>query len=378
MKISIRKIILFILGVLILGGALYAAKTFIDNKRTPRPRERKIVTSVFTREVQNGIVPVTISTNGLLTAKYRLELFSEVGGIFEESATDFKPGAYYKKGSTLMRINSDEHRANLRAQKSSLFNQIVLLLPDLRLDYPESFPDWEKYINEFDLEGFLQPLPAPKSDREKLFISGRNIYTPYYASKNLEERLSKYVIRAPYSGVLIEALVTSGTLIRQGQKLGEFINPNTYELQVPVNTSYGDMVRVGQKVDLHNIERTKNWTGKIIRINSIVDQATQSIQVFILVSGKGLKEGMYLEADLQARNETDAIEIDRKLLVNQNQVFYVRDTTLQIVNVDPVYFKEHSVVIKGLPDGMKIIARSVPGAHVGMPVQILEDIVETN
>ncbi|MCB0688314.1 MAG: HlyD family efflux transporter periplasmic adaptor subunit, partial [Saprospiraceae bacterium] len=373
-----RKTILFILGLIIIGGAVFISKKIIENKQIPAPREKKIITSVFTQPVTNASIPVTVSTNGLLTAKYRLELYSEVQGVFNESATDFKPGAYYSENSILLKINSDEHQATLRAQKSSLFNQIVLLLPDLRLDYPDAFPAWEAYVNDFNVEKPIKALPEPKSDREKLFITGRNIYTPYYSVKNLEERMSKYTIRAPFGGVLTQALVTKGTLIRSGQKLGEFINPNVYELQVPVNTAYSDLVKVGQQVDLHNIEKTKTWQGKIIRINSIVDQATQSIQVYILVSGKDLKEGMYLEADLQAREVEDAFEVDRKLLVEENQLFYVIDTTLLLTTIEPIYFKDRSVVVKGLEDGMRILARPVPGATAGMTVQVLEDIAETN
>lgn len=373
-----RKIILFILGLVFIGGALFISKKIVENRKIPAPREKKIITSVFTQTVKNSNIPVKVSTNGLLTAKYRVELYSEVQGVFEESATDFKPGAYYREGSILLDINSIEHQANLRAQKSNLFNQIVLLLPDLRLDYPESFPDWDSYVKNFDIEGPIQPFPTPKSEREKLFITGRNIYSPYYTVKNLEERMSKYTIRAPFGGVLTQALVTKGTLIRSGQKLGEFINPNVYELQVPVNTAYADLVKVGHKVDLHNIEKTKTWDGKIIRINSIVDQATQSIEVYILVYGNDLKEGMYLEADLQAREIEDAFEVDRKLLVNENQLFYVRDTTLQLTTIDPVYFKDRTVVVKGLENGMPLLARVVPGASPGMTVQVLEDLVETN
>jgi multidrug efflux pump subunit AcrA (membrane-fusion protein) len=373
-----RKLILFVLGLIIIGGSIFIAKKIIENRKIPTPKEKKVITSVFTQAVRNSSIPITVSTNGLLTARHRFELYSEVQGVFEASSGDFKPGAYYKEGSILLQINSDEHRANLRAQKSTLFNQIVLLLPDLRLDYPESFGAWEDYVKKFDLESLIQVLPTPQSDREKLFISGRNIYAPYYMVKNLEERMSKYTIRAPYSGVLTQALVTAGTLIRSGQKLGEFINPNIYELLVPVNTSYADLIRAGQKVDLHNIEKTKSWTGKIIRINSIVDQATQSIQVFILVSGPDLREGMYLEADLEAREIQDAIEIDRKLLVGENQVFYVQDTLLQVTTIDPVYYKDRTVVVKGLENGMRILARPVPGAFAGMTVQVLEDLVETN
>jgi len=373
----IRQILLMLLGVAILGGAYYIANAFISNKKIPTPREKKIVTSVFTEAVENSSVPITVSTNGMLTAKYRMELYSEVQGVFDGSDRDFKPGAYYEKGSILLKINSDEHLASMISQKSALFNQIVLLLPDLRLDYPEAFPDWESYVKNFELEGTLKPLPTPKSEREKLFIAGRNVYTPYYAAKNLEERMAKYVIRAPYNGVLTEALLTTGTLIRSGQKLGEFINPNTYELQVPISTAYSDLIKVGQNVALHDIEKTKSWEGRVIRINSIVDQATQSTQAYIQVSGTGLKEGMYLEADLEAREVMDAFEIDRKLLLDNGFVYIVPDSTLQLAPVDPVFFKESSVVVTGLSNGTRLLAKPVPGSHEGMPVQVLQDLAGT-
>lgn len=372
-----RKILLVLLGIIIVGSGALIAKKFADSKRIPVPRERKVVTSVFTQTVSNTSSPITITTNGLLTAKYRMELYSEVQGIFESSSRDFKPGAYYPKNEILLSINSDEHHASLRAQKSNLFNQIVLLLPDLRLDYPDAFEDWDSYVKNFDLEGPLMPLPKPKTDREKLFVTGRNIYSPYYAVKNLEERMDKYTIRAPYGGVLTESLVDKGTLIRAGQKIGTFINPTIYELAVPINSQYGDYVQVGQKVKLHDIEKTKSWEGKVIRLNSIVDPNTQSVQAFIQVRGKNLREGMYLEASLDAREEKNTFEIDRKLL-NNNLVFYVRDSLLLSTEVEPVFYKEQSVIVRGLEDGMQILSKPLPGAHEGMPIQVLQNVAETN
>ncbi len=44
--------------------------------------------------------------------------------------------------------------------------------------------------------------------------------------------MSKYTIKAPFKGILTEALVTEGTLIRNNQKLGEYIDPSLYEMEV--------------------------------------------------------------------------------------------------------------------------------------------------
>jgi len=219
----------------------------------------------------------------------------------------------------------------------------------------------------------LKSLPEPESEKEKLFLSGRNIYTAFYNVQNLETQLQNYTIRAPFSGVLTQALVNPGALIRPGQKLGEFIDQSVYELEVAINTAYGDLLSIGKKVELRNVEKTKNWTGKVVRVNSLVDPASQTIPTFIQVAGKTLKEGMYLEADITAKEEQNTYEINRKLLMEGDKVFIVRDTILDVVAVEPIYFKESTAVVKGLEDGMQILAKAIPSAYVGMKVKVFEE-----
>ncbi len=209
-----------------------------------------------------------MTASGNLAARDRIEVFSEVQGIFDQSAHQFDAGVYYKEGEVLLRINSDEHRANIRAQKSNLYNQIVAILPDLRFDYPDAHPKWEAYVTSFDVERLLRPLPRSSSDKEKLFIAGKNIQSTWYSIKNLEERLSKYTIYAPFNGILTEALVDKGALVRPGQKLGAFISPVVYELEVGANAEYADLLKVGNSVQLHNVEHTKTWKGRVDRLNS--------------------------------------------------------------------------------------------------------------
>ena len=243
-------------------------------------------------------------------------------------------------------------------------------MPDIRLDFPNEFDKWQNYLQSFDLNNNTPKLPAYSSDKEKYFISGRNITTTYYSVKNLEVKLGKYQIRAPYNGILTEALVTPGTLIRAGQKLGEFINPSVYEMEVNISSQFSDLLKVGNTVSLHDLERTNSYTGKVIRVNGKIDQTSQTIKAYIQVADKSLKEGMYLEADLTAKSEQNAYKIDRKLLVDNTNVYVVKDTILELAKVEPVYFEAESVIVKGLQDNTKILAQPVSGAYNGMPVNI--------
>ena len=86
-----------------------------------------------------------------------------------------------------------------------------------------------------------------------------------------------------------------------------------------------------------------------------------------------LREGTYLEAELSARSESNAIEVSRKLLVNNKQVYIVRDSILDLIDVNPVYFSAESAVIKGLENGTLMLSKPTSGAYQGMQVKIFEN-----
>ncbi|HSI69807.1 MAG TPA: HlyD family efflux transporter periplasmic adaptor subunit [Gillisia sp.] len=367
-----RKIVLSVIGVLLVIAALFGAKAIIDSNTVERPPQAKVVKTVFIDTVQNHTVPIVIPANGTVTALNKTELFSEVEGVFRSSSKPFRPGQQYNRGQVLLNLDASEFVANVRSARSELYNSITAIMPDLRLDYPELYPKWEEYLNNFDVNRNLAPLPETESNQEKYFIAGRGIVSAYYNIKNLEARLNKFNVVAPYNGVLTEASVTVGSLIRPGQKLGEFIDPTEFELEVAIRKSFSDLLQPGESVTLTNLERTQTFEGTVSRINSRIDQESQTIQVFINIKDENVREGMYLEAQLEARNVEDAIEIPRELLVNQNKVYVVRDETLVLVEVEPVYNSSEKVVIKGLQDGAFLISSPVPGAYSGMLVEISE------
>ncbi len=368
-----RNIILGILGVALIALSVMVAGNLIRSNKRQRPQPKKVVKVVFTDTVKNDVIPIKISANGNLTAVRRLELFSEVQGIFKPGAVLFRAGQPYKAGQTLIRIDDSEYYASVQSAKSNLYNAIAAIMPDLRLDFPEVFPKWEAYLGNFDLDRSTPKLPEINSEKENYFLTGRGIISNYYSVKNLEQRLAKYRITAPFDGVLTEALVTEGTLIRNGQKLGEFIDPSLYDLEVTVSKSFAGLLQTGQPVDMQTLDGTQSFKGVVSRVNASIDPSTQTISAFVRVEGQNLKEGMYLKAELDAREQPNAIEIDRNLISDQNEIFIVRDSILDTMPVKPVYFSERTVVLTEVPDGSVILSRPLPGAYPGMLVKVYQE-----
>ena len=143
-------------------------------------------------------------------------------------------------------------------------------------------------------------------------------------------------------------------------------------MEVSLGKNYASLLKIGENVQLNNLENTEKYTGKISRINGSVNTATQTITVFIEIKNSSLKEGMYLEAKLNAKNEPNAIEINRSLLLDENKIFIVRDNVLDVIEVTPTYFSETKEVLKNIPDKTIILSNPFPGAFVGMSVKPLQ------
>ena len=48
-------------------------------------------------------------------------------------------------------MDASEYYATVQSAKSSLYNSIAAIMPDLRLDFPDAFQKWQTYLNNFDL-----------------------------------------------------------------------------------------------------------------------------------------------------------------------------------------------------------------------------------
>lgn len=366
MTLTTRRISLLAALVVLFGGIL--AMQFLSKQKASPPRKPQSITStrkIDVKEVKNGTVKTTVNLQGRVVAFDKIDIFSEVNGTLVASPKPFKVGTYFKKGEAMLRLDKEEAKLGLYAQKSNLLNAISQMMPDLKIDYPGSYPDWETYLENFDIESPIKAFPEPKSKREKYLIASRNLLNQYYNIKSAEERLGKYNIYAPFSGVLTAVNIQPGALVRAGQPLGVLMNNNNYELEATVPLSDIRFLGTGNKVTLQSPDIKGTWSGVVKRISDQIDPASQSIKVYVQVRGIDLKEGMYLSGEVASTKIDSAIAIPRDLLVNQSEVFAIEDSTLVLKKVEIEKLTAEEVVIRGLSDGTLLLNQSPIGAYPG-------------
>ena len=147
---------------------------------------------------------------------FQQNLFDEIVEIKKKNRNkSFKEGERFNRGETLIEINSDEFNSTVKQSRSELNNLIASVLPDIKIDYAENFNKWKNYFDNLSVEKPISKIPESASEKENLFLVGRGIESTYYKVKNLEERLSKYEIKAPFDGILVKGNISDGSFIFQ-------------------------------------------------------------------------------------------------------------------------------------------------------------------
>lgn len=358
-----------ILGLfLIVGGVVTCNKLVASRKAPERNEGAAAARAVRTAVVANGPVQVSIPITGRLRATDRMLINAEVSGTLLRTGSTFREGVTFRRGEVLLRIDDGEVRAQINGQQSAFLRTLVQLIPDLRFDLPDVADKWEAYVKSVPVEGQLPVLPALSTQQERNYLAGRGVLDQYYGIRAQYERLSKYVITAPFDGVVASAPVEPGTIVTPGTRLGEFIAPGSLELETAIGAGELPFVRVGDTLRLTSSEVPGTWTGRIIRTGESIDASTQTVKVFVRVDGNGLRDGQYLAGTIQAGTVNDAFEVPRSAVLPDLAVYTVVDSALLKAPVEIVQQGVEMAVLRGLKNGQVVVTDRLSGTHEGQRV----------
>jgi len=349
-------------------AAGFVIGNILSNQKEPmrRKTENTQQKTVPVITVQNKDIDIPIEMSGPLYAYDKVEMFAEVSGVLLDTPKRFRAGTRFNRDDVIIKIDDRVYKNSVLAQKSSLLNQLTLLLPDLSIDFPQSTQRWENYLKNMDLQKALSPLPTPAGDKERYYIASRNIYNQYYVIKGMETTLSKYTIRAPFNGVVSQASINPGTLVRVGQKLGEFIDTGLYEMEASVSLFDANRLDAGETVTLTSDDVQGSFQGRIQRINRVLDPTSLTVKVYIHLKEPKLRDGMYMTAQTAGAPVSNAVAVSKELLVGNNRLFVVENAELVLKSVRVVAERGDTAFVRGLPDGTKILGEVWAEAREGL------------
>lgn len=365
----LKRRITVVLGLLLVVGGVVTCNKLAASRKSPERKPDAVeALAVRTIMAENGPVPLSIPVTGRLRATGRMLINAEVGGTLRSNGKPFREGYTFRQGEVMLRIDDGEVRAQVNAQQSAFLRTLVQLVPDLKYDLPAVAAKWEAYLKSVPVDGQLPPLPVMDNEQERNYLAGRGVLDQYYGIRALYERLAKYVIAAPFDGVVVAAFAEPGTIVTPGTRLGEYISPGSLELETAIAANELHFVRVGDTLRLSSTEGPGAWTGRIIRLGEQIDPATQTVKVFVQVQGEGLRDGMYMSGTIEAGALDAAVAVPRHALLPGAALYTVHDSLLRKVPVEVLHQGVEQAIVRGVHDGSVVVVDRLSAAYEGMRV----------
>ena len=293
------------------------------------------------------------STN--LEAESRVDVLSEA----ERHVIDLlvEEGDAVRAGQTLLLLEDEAQRTALRRVESQLARS--------RLEF-----DRQARLFEQDLIS-EQAYNQARYDTEQLEL----------ALEDAERELSYATVLAPISGVVTERVVNVGDHVATHAKLFEIVDFDSIVARVFVPERQLPGLFVGQPARVLAQSLDGSRQARVERISPVVDPRSGTVKVTLDIPGnQGLLPGMYVEVDLVAAVEDDALLAPKRALVyDQEQVFVFRVTEgadgprAERLLVNILIESEDVVQLAGdLAEGQRLIVAGQAGLKDGARVRLLD------
>jgi multidrug efflux pump subunit AcrA (membrane-fusion protein) len=351
-----------------LAGWLSSFKQEAANEPVP-----EIVKSVKTAPVIYGDVKTKIMGYGRVLAAETIDLVAEKSGLILRNNGRLKEGRDFRTGEIIFRIDDTEQQLSLQSQKSNFLRDLASVLPDIRIDFPESYDKWNQYFNAIVLDEPLPELPEYASEKEKTFMATKNIFSGYYDIKGTETALGKYIVYAPFNGTITEVFQQEGSVVNPGTRVATYIRTDKKELRIAVDVQNIEWIDKGTPAIIYDETENHQWTGRVSRMGDYLNPNTQSLDVFIEINPgrRKLYDGQYLKAQMEGAMVRNAAVIPREAVFNKNQVYVLNDSVLNVEEIEVARTDPSTVIYRGLKGGTEVVVEPLLNAFNNMKAQKL-------
>ena len=339
--------------LVVVAVAILIAKFMLGSREELQPVEAKIpLQRVQTVQVQIGEVPISLVAHGTVTAKYELELASEVTGRVVWVAPNFEPGEAIPKGQVLLKVEAINYRLALAEAKAALASKNMALADAKALKRKAAVAE-----GKLNIEAARQRIAKTESD------------------------LSYTQIRAPFNSVIDQQSVELGQFISVGQPVARLLSSDTAEISLPIPAFESGFLdaTLQTKVILsaHMGPRQLQWEASILRIESRVNPQTRVIPVIVEVAkpydlsvhDDQLPLGLFVEAKIPGRPIAHATRLPSSALHADDTVFVLTDGALERRQINIVYRQGDWVVVdEGLKAGDELVVTRLNLMFDGMKV----------
>ena len=303
---------------------------------------------------------------GTVNFDKKSKIASESSGIIKKIS--FEVGQKVKKDEVLVQIDSDILDAQIKASQAAV-NMYEVQLKNAKKNY-------DRFSSLIEKNSISQKVFDDA--KVEYDVANENLISSKAKLNELTIQKSKKVIKAPYSGVIVEKNINLNEWLNQGNQVATIVNTQDLEIVFNLAISFIGGLKDGDVYDI-------NISDEIIKAKLYAaipsgDKLTRTFPVrFKADSGeKFIFDGASAKISFAKESKTQALVISRDAVIkrfNMDVIFaIVNEKAVMIpVKVITYYGLNAAIMADGLVEGMQIVTKGNERVFPDMPVQVLNN-----
>jgi RND family efflux transporter MFP subunit len=305
--------------------------------------------------------------SGSLEPEQAATVRAEVGGSVLKMYAD--AGERVKRGQTLARLDDSALRDDFLSARSAVRSaETALALARRNAERAERLAQ-AGAVAERDLE----------TARWDVTNAEGTLADAQARLSNAQERLADTQIRAPFDGIVSDRPADAGDVVQVGAALFSIVDPTRLRLEASVPAEQVGRLRTGTEVEFTVNGMDRRITGRIERINPVVDPATRQVRIYVTIPNvdEALVGGLFAEGRvatdtkravavpvtaIDSRGNTPMLHLLKAGRVSESVVrLGVRDEASELVEV-----------VAGAAEGDTVLLGTAQGVTSGSRVRVLQ------
>jgi RND family efflux transporter MFP subunit len=373
----------------ILGVAVAGAVVLYLNR--PEPAKVEVESTplvVDVAEVVKQDVPISIDSQGTVSARTQTLLIAEVSGRVVEVSDRFKAGGFFEAGDMLLQIDDRDYRAELkRAEAAVASAKSNLALEKGRAEV--AYRDWLKFSNgvkrNSEADALAQRKPQLAEAQAQLDSAEADLI-------RARDNLDRTTLRLPYDGMVQQKHVDIGQYVSVGTQLAKTFAVDRVEVRLPIpddRLNYLNLPSIaGEQTQLPAVtlsarmgDQVLEWPAQLVRTEGVLDERSRVLFAVAEVSdpygmkterSSPLRIGTFVQASISGKTMSDIVVLPRHILRTGNQVWVVDDRN-RLINRQVKLLRTDGAlayIYQGLEDGERVSLSSAPHAVAGTEVKL--------
>lgn len=369
----------------------FVAVAYIVSMNPPETKRSKPSNApqlnVATTTLKRDTLSLKIDSYGTVQPRTQSNLLPQVSGEITWISQNFREGGFFEKDDTLIQLDQRDYFAEVKIAESTLLSaEQTLSEEEARVE--QARQDWTRLGNTEKAPDLVLRKPQLKAAEAKLYSAQATLAKAKLA-------LERTVIKAPYTGRVLQKSVDIGQVVSLGTQLAEIYAVDYVEIRLPIRNSDLNYITLPESTryttndpavevpvtftsDLANIQ---HWQGNVVRTEGAFDTASQQLYVVAQINdpyGKRpddslpIKIGQYLTASISGREIHDALVIPNESIYQGSYVYIVENNILLRKEISIAWQnQEIALISEGLESNQNLVITPLGQVSSGTPVAII-------